>query len=73
MPSLNRNEKVTCEIFGVQITKPNLARQKKSCSAGTFYCTQCPNFFTKSRDDSLCRGTYLITLSGITSKHERND
>ena len=51
MPSLNRNEKVTCENCGVQITKPNLARHKKSCSAGTLYCTQCPNFFTKSRDD----------------------
>ena len=51
MPSLNRNEKVTCENCGVQITKLNLARHKKSCSAGTLYCTQCPNFFTKSRDD----------------------
>ena len=51
MPSLNRNEKITCENCGVQITKLNLARHKKSCSAGTLYCTQCPNFSTKSRDD----------------------
>ena len=51
MPSLNGNEKVTCETCGVQITKPNLARQKKSCFAGTLYCPKCPNFFTKSRDD----------------------
>ena len=51
MPSLNRNEKVTCEDCGVQVTKYNLARHRKSCSAGTLYCTQCPNFFTKSRDD----------------------
>ena len=51
MPSLNRNEKVTCQNCGVQITKYNLARHKKSCSAGTLYCTQCPNFSTKSRDD----------------------
>ena len=51
MPSLNRNEKVTCEICDVQITKFNLARHKKSFSAGTLYCTQCPNFSTKSRDD----------------------
>ena len=51
MPSLNRNEKVTCENCGVLITKLNLARHKKSCSAGTLYCTQCPNFFKKSRDD----------------------
>ena len=51
MPSLNRNEKVTCENCGVQITKLNLARHKKSCSAGTMYCSKCPNFSTKSRDD----------------------
>ena len=51
MPSLNGNEKVTCENYGVQITKLNLARHKKSCFAGTLYCTQCPNFSTKSRDD----------------------
>ena len=51
MPSLNRNEKVTCENCGVQITKPNNARRKKRCSAGTLYCPNCPKFFTKSRDD----------------------
>ena len=51
MPSLNRNEKVTCEICGVQITKLNLARHRKSFSAGTLYRTQCPNFSTKSRVD----------------------
>ena len=51
MPSLNRNEKVTCEKCGVQITKYNLARHKKRCSAGTLNCTQCPNFSTLSQDD----------------------
>ena len=51
MPSLNRNEKVTRENCGVQITKLKLARHKKSCSAGILYCTQCPNFFTESKDD----------------------
>ena len=51
MPSLNRNEKITCENCGVQITKPNLARHKKRCSAGTLYCTQCPIFSTLSQDD----------------------
>ena len=51
MPSLIRNEKVTCENCGVQITKYNLARHKKSCSAGTLYCTQCPNFPILSQDD----------------------
>ena len=51
MPSLNRNEKVTYENCGVQITKYNLARHKKRCSAGTLYCTQYPNFSTLSQDD----------------------
>ena len=43
--------KVTFENCGTQTTKPNLARHKESCSAGTLYCTQCPNFFTKSQND----------------------
>ena len=51
MPSLNRNEKVTCENCGTQTTKLNLARHRKSCSAGTLFCTQCPNFSTKSQND----------------------
>ena len=51
MPSLNRNENVTCEKCGVQITKYHLAGHKKSCSAGTLYCPKCPNFSTKSRED----------------------
>ena len=51
MPSLNRNEKLTCENCGTQTTKLNLARHKKRCSVGTLYCTQCPNFSTKSQND----------------------
>ena len=51
MPSLNRNEIVTCDNFGTQTTKPNLARHKKSCVAFTLHCTQCPNFSTKSQND----------------------
>ena len=50
MPSLNRNEKVTCEVCGVQITVSNIAGHKKSCSVGTLYCTQGRNFSAKSRD-----------------------
>ena len=53
MPSLNRNKKVTCENCGLQITKLNLARHKKRCSAGTLYCTQCPNFSTTLKDDLI--------------------
>ena len=51
MPSLNRYEKITCENCGTQTTKLNLARHKKSCSAGTSYCTECPNFSTKFQND----------------------
>ena len=48
---LYRYEKVTCEICGTQTTKLNLARHKKSCSAGTLRCSQCPNFSTKLQND----------------------
>ena len=51
MPSLNRYEKVTCENCGTQTTKLSLARHKKRCSAGTLYCSHCPNFLTKSQND----------------------
>ena len=51
MPSLNRYEKVKCENGGTQPTKVNLARHKKSCSAGTLFCSQCPKFFTNSQND----------------------
>ena len=51
MPPLSRNEKVTCENCGVQITKFNLSRHKKRCSAGTLYCSQSPNFSTLCQDD----------------------
>ena len=51
MPSLNRKEKITCENCGTQTTRNNTVRHKKGCSAGTLYCTQCPNFSTVSQDD----------------------
>ena len=51
MPALDRNVKVTCGNCGTQVTKINLSRHKKRCSAGTLYCTQCPNFSTLSQDD----------------------
>ena len=51
MPSLNRNEKVTCENCGTQTTRNNIVRHKKRCSVGTLYCTHCPNFSTKSQND----------------------
>ena len=51
MPSLIREEKVRCENCGTQTTRNNIVRYKKSCSAGTSFCTQCPNFSTKSQND----------------------
>ena len=51
MPSLYRSKKVICENCGVQITKPELPRHKKRFSAGTLYCTQCPNFSILFQDD----------------------
>ena len=53
LPSLNRNEKVTCVNCGAQTTKLNLARHKKRCSVGTLYCTQCPNFSTESQNNLI--------------------
>ena len=51
MPTLDRNVKVTSENCGTSVTKKNLSRHKKSCSAGILYCSQCPNFSTLSPDD----------------------
>ena len=51
MPSLIRKEKLTCENCGTQTTRNNIVRHKKRCSVGTLFCTQCPNFSTKSQND----------------------
>ena len=51
MPSLNWYENVTCENCCTQTTKLNLACHKKGCSVETPYCTQFPNFSTKSQND----------------------
>ena len=50
MPSLNRNEEVTCGDRGTSVTKYNLSQHKSCCSGGAFYCPKCPNFFFKSTD-----------------------
>ena len=52
MPALDRNNKVTCGVCGISITKYNLSRHKLRCSGGALYCPKCPNFSIKSRDDS---------------------
>ena len=51
MPSLIRKEKITCESCGTQTTRNNFVRHKKRCSVGTLYCSQYPNFSTKSQND----------------------
>ena len=51
MPTLDRNDKVTCGNCGTSVTKINLSRHNSRCSGGTLYCPKCPNFSTKSRDD----------------------
>ena len=51
MLSLIQKEKITFKNCGTQTTKLNLARHKKSCSAGTLFCTKCPNFSTNSQSD----------------------
>ena len=66
MPSLNRNEKLTCENCGTQTTKLNLARHKKRCSVGTLYCTHCPSLSKKSQNDM----NYLIAKKHNAPKPE---
>ena len=51
MPALDRNVKVTYGKCGTSVTKKNLSRHKWRYSGGTLYCPNCPNSFTKSRDD----------------------
>ena len=51
MPSWIWKEKNTCENCGTQTTRNNIVRHKKRCSVGTLYCTQWPNFSTKSQND----------------------
>ena len=51
MPSLIRKENNTCEKCGTHVTRNKIVRHKKRCSAGTLYCTQCPNFSTLFQDD----------------------
>ena len=66
VPLLIRKEKVTCENCGNQTTRNNIVRHKKRCSVGTLYCTQCPNFSTKSQNDL----SYHIAKKHSTPKPE---
>ena len=48
---LYEKKKVACEHCLTQATRNNIVRHEKRCSAGTLYCSQCPNFSTLSQDD----------------------
>ena len=51
MPALDRNDKLACNNCGTLVSKKNLTRHKKRCSAGTVFCSQCANYSTKSQND----------------------
>ena len=51
MPALDRNLPVKCTKCEKMVAKYNLARHKKSCVSGTLSCPNCPNFFTKKKED----------------------
>ena len=70
MPALDRNVKVTSEICGVQFTKLNFARHKNSCSAGTLYFTQCPNFLSLSQDDLKYHIANQQCVAGPSKKYK---
>ena len=52
MPALDQNQKVACDKCGTLVSKPDVAKHKTKCSVETIYCSQCPNFSTKSQIDS---------------------
>ena len=70
MPALDRNVKVTCGDCGISVTKKHLSRHKSSCSGGTLYCTQCPNFFTKSRDDLNYHNVKKHSAAGLSKTYK---
>ena len=51
MPALDRTFEFICEKCGTSVSKYNLSQNKLRCSGGALFCTKCPNFSTKSRDD----------------------
>ena len=48
--SIEKNENYIWKLC-TKTTRNNIVRHKKRCSAGTLYCTQCPNFSTWSQND----------------------
>ena len=50
MLPLIRKEKITCENCCIQTARNNIVRHEKRFSAGTLYCTHCPNFSTEPQN-----------------------
>ena len=70
MPALDRNEKTTCDECGTQTTKKNILRHKTRCSAGTLYCTQCPNFSTTSQADLIYHNAKKHATPRVKNTHK---
>ena len=70
MPALDRNVSYSCENCGTLVTKKHLSRHKKSCSAGTLYCTQCPNFSTLSQDDLIYHSAKQHSAAGPSKTYK---
>ena len=47
-----------------------LSRHKNRCSAGTLYCTQCPNFSTLSQDDLNCHIAKQHSVAGPSKTYK---
>ena len=73
MPALDRNVKATCGNCGTSVTKYHLSRHKSRCRGGTLYCLNCPNFFTKSRDDLNYHIGKQHSASGPKNSHTCNE
>ena len=76
MPSLNRNEKVECNVCKQLITKKHISRHRQRCNSGTFKCSKC-NFYAKSQKDldyhmakaHAPAGKKIDTTCGTCGKH----
>ena len=72
MPALDRIVKFTCGNCGTPVTKYNLSRHKSRCSSGALYCSKCPNFSTKSRDDLNDQIAKQHIAAGPSKTYKRN-
>ena len=63
MPSLYRNDKVTCANCRTESTRINLASHKKRQLVGTVYCRKCPNLSTRLQADPNFHIAKKLSLS----------